>query len=354
VNEQKKRMIILILLIIFTLLIHSYELLLEPIFGHSHFMQVVHARLCYIPIVLGAFWFGLRGGLLSATIISVFSAIYIYLIAVKDPHELMNEYMEIVFYFAIAALAGFLLDRDKKIRAREQEAEKRLQQSERLSMMGQIAASIAHEVKNPLGSIKGAAQIIKDKSTPEKDRDEFAGIIEKESERLDKVVRDFLSYSRPAPSHLTDVNICDSLDTAQRHLKYQAEKQGVMIKFISTNKATIKGDPEKLHQLFLNILLNAIQAPADGGTIDISCDEIFENKNRMIRISIRDNGPGIPDDVIQKIFDPFFSTKSQGTGLGLATARAIVTEHKGTIVVESKPGEGATFIVTFPAENSEN
>lgn len=352
-NERNKRIIILALLIMFTLLIHSYELLLEPIFGHSHFMHVTHARLCYIPIVLGAFWFGLRGGLLSAAIISFFSFVYIYLIAVKDPHELMNEYMEIVFYFAIAALSGFLLDRDKKIRAREQEAEKRLQQSERLSMMGQMAASIAHEVKNPLGSIKGAAQIIKDKSTPEKDRDEFAQIIEKESDRLDKVVRDFLSYSRQAPSHLTDVDVCDIINMAQRHLKYQAEKRGIKINYNPTNTAIIKGDPEKLHQLFLNILLNAIQAPADGGTIDISCTEIVENKNRMIKVSIHDNGPGIPDDVVQKIFDPFFSTKSQGTGLGLATARAIVTEHKGAIVAESKPGEGATFIVTFPANNTE-
>jgi two-component system sensor histidine kinase HydH len=353
VNAQKKRIIILALLIMFTLLIHSYELLLEPIFGHSHFMQVAHARLCYIPIVLGAFWFGLRGGLLSATIISIFSAIYIYLIAVKDPHELMNEYMELVFYFAIAAFSGFLLDRDKRIRAREQEAEKRLQQSERLSMMGQMAASIAHEVKNPLGSIKGAAQIIKDKSTPEKDRDEFALIIEKESDRLDKVVRDFLSYSRPAPSHFTEIDICEVLDTAQRHLKYQAEKQGVKIIFNSTNKATVKGDPEKLHQLFLNILLNAIQAPADGGTIEVTCEEIVEKKNKMIRVEISDNGPGIPGDVVQKIFDPFFSTKSQGTGLGLATARTIVTEHEGAIMVESKPGEGATFIVTFPAKDTE-
>jgi len=353
-NKRKKRIIVLTLLIMITLLIHSYELLLEPIFGHSHFMHVTHARLCYIPIVLGAFWFGLRGGLLSATIISFFSAIYIYLIAVKNPHELINEYMEIVFYFAIAAFSGFLLDRDKRIRAMEQEAEKRLQQSERLSMMGQMAASIAHEVKNPLGSIKGAAQIIKDKSTPEKDRDEFAQIIEKESDRLDKVVRDFLSYSRPAPSHFTDIDICDALNTAQRHLKYQAEKQGVKIIFNSANKATVKGDPEKLHQLFLNILLNAIQAPADGGMIEIPCKEIFDKKNRMIRVEIRDNGPGIPDDVLQKIFDPFFSTKSQGTGLGLATARAIVTEHKGTIVVDSGPGEGATFIVTFPAKDMED
>jgi two-component system sensor histidine kinase HydH len=354
VNTQRKRILILGLMIVFTLLVHSYELLFEPIFGHSHFMHVVHARLCYIPIVLGAFWFGLRGGLLAATIISIYSFVYIFLMDIKDSHELINEYMEIVFYFAIAALSGFLLDRDKKIRAREKEAELRLQQTERLSMMGQMAASIAHEIKNPLGSIKGAAQIVGDKSTSEKDRNEFAEIIRKESDRLDKVVRDFLAYSRPAPSSITTLNIDDVLSTAQKHLKYQAEKQGVTINYNPGDELTMRGDPEKLHQLFLNILLNAIQAMTGGGEIEIRSDKVMEKKGGLIRIEISDNGPGIPDDILQKIFDPFFSTKSQGTGLGLATARAIVTEHRGSIEARSRPGEGTTFIITFPSGNREN
>lgn len=347
-------MLALMLLTMSTLLIHSYDLILVPILGHSHFMHVMHSRLCYIPIVLGAFWFGLGGGVLTAAIISVYSFIYVILMDIEDTHELIREYTEIFFYFAIAVLSGFLLDRERKIRARQKQAEQRLQQTERLSMMGQMAASIAHEIKNPLGSIKGAAQIIKDKSTSAEDRDEFAEIIGKESDRLDKVVRDFLSYSRPAPSYLTDLSICDTLNTAQKHLKYQAEREGITINFSGTARSSVKGDPEKLHQLFLNILLNAIQALADGGQIDVSCNEIVEKKYKLIRIEIHDNGPGIPEDILQKIFDPFFSTKSQGTGLGLATARAIVAEHDGTIEAASAPGQGTTFRITFPVSRTED
>lgn len=350
-NVRRKRIIVLVLLVSFTLLVHSYELLFEPMLGHSHFMHVMHARLCYIPIVLAAFWFGLRGGLFTASVISLYSFIYIVLMNIRNPHDLIDEYVEIVFYFAIAGLAGFLLDRDKRIRARQMEAEKKLQQTERLSMMGQMAASIAHEIKNPLGSIRGAAQIIEDKSTSEKDRNEFAEIIRKESDRLDRVVRDFLAYSRPAPARMEVLIVSDILDTAQKHLKYQAEKQGITIKYTSSGPIEMKGDPEKLHQLFLNIILNAIQALIHGGEIDIKCGELIENENRLIRIEISDDGPGIPDNILQKIFDPFYSTKSQGTGLGLATARAIVAEHDGSIKAISEPGRGTTFTITFPSNN---
>jgi len=350
----KNKLVILVVIITITLAVHFYELLWQGVFGSSHFMHVIHGRLCYIPIVLGAVWFGLRGGIFSAAVISAFSFLYIVLRQTSDPHELIGEYTEIVFYFAIAGFSGFLLDKERNVRKKKEQAEQKLQQSERLSMMGHMAASIAHEIKNPLGSIKGAAQIIKDKATSDKDRAEFADIIEKESDRLDGVVHDFLAYSRPGPSIILDVDVGDTLDTALKRLKFQAEKQGIAITFNSIKTPLIKGDPEKLQQLLLNILLNAMQAMPDGGKIEVNCREILENTDKFIRIEISDNGPGIPANVLPNIFDPFFSTKSQGTGLGLAIAQAIVRQHKGSIAVDSAEGRGTSFVMLLPINAPED
>ncbi len=350
----KNKTMILIILITITLMVHFYELLWQGLLGHSHFMHVVHGRLCYIPIVFGAFWFGLRGGILSAAIISAFSVLYIILKQTGEPHDLIGEYTEIVFYFAIAGFSGFLIDRERKERKKKEQAEQKLHQTERLSMMGHMAASIAHEIKNPLGSIKGAAQILKDGTTSDEDKAEFAAIIEKESDRLDGVVHDFLAYSRPAPSHISDISISDILDTAQKHLRFQGKKQGIEITFKTTRTSTMRGDSDKLHRAFLNVLLNAIQAMPDGGKIEMNCQEVHEESGEFIMIQITDNGPGISPDILPNIFDPFFSTKSHGTGLGLATAQAIITEHKGTIEVDSTEGKGTSFVIILPIDFPED
>lgn len=350
---QRTKFLIVALVIAFTLTFHYYDLLFAKLIGHSHLMHAIHGRLCYIPIVLAAFWFGIRGGILSALVISAFSIVYIFIHPLADPHDAFNEYTEIAFYLAIGSLAGVLLENERSNRRKREDAERKLGQAERLSLVGQMMASIAHEIKNPLGSIKGAVQILKDPKTPSSDKSEFTDIIEKEVDRLDDVVGEYLSYAKPAPSKVAESDIGDIVATVIRQIKYQCDERGIKIIFEQKEVAPINADPNKLRQVFLNILLNAIQAMPIGGEIKIGCHQINDDSGNRLEIRIADTGPGISPENLTKIFDPFFSTKAHGTGLGLATAQAIVSEHNGKITAESTLGKGTTFIIRLPMDHRE-
>lgn len=348
-HNKKIKLVILISLVIFTLLIHYYELLFEGFLGHSHLLHVIHARVCYIPIVLGAIWFGIRGGFFTAISITAFALLYINLKHFSDPHELISEYTEMVFYLSIGGLSGILLEREESLRKKKEKAEKLLRQAERLSLIGEMAASVAHEIKNPLGSIKGAVQIIRDKLTADEEKSEFLEIIEKEANRLDNVVGDFLSYSRPSPANISVIKISDVIGSVARQLSFECRKRGVKIAIGCVDSLMIKGDADKLQQVFLNIMLNAVYALSEGGLIEINCERITQNSRDFIETIIKDNGPGIPPERLKRIFYPFFTTRSEGTGLGLSIAKAIVTEHEGTIEASSRVGEGTIFNIKLPA-----
>ncbi|NIP43623.1 MAG: hypothetical protein GWO41_13685 [candidate division Zixibacteria bacterium] len=349
-KSNKTYLILLIVITAATLTLHYYGLLFEGVLGHSHLIHVIHARLCYIPIVLGAVWFGLRGGIATAVVISIFAVLYVQLKPVIIAEDLINEYTEIAFYLAIGGMAGILVDRDRSFVRKKEEAERKLQQAQRLSMMGQMTASIAHEIKNPLGSIKGASQILKDDSLSDAEKHEFAEMIEKEADRLDYVVKDFLSYARPSPARFSDIDLREILNSAHKQLKYQARDSNIEIKTDFDEAPAIKADPDKLRQVFLNILLNSFQAMPQGGKIEIKCT----SDNGFAVITISDDGIGIPEPDLDKIFDPFYTTKSRGSGLGLATTKAIVEEHNGTIEAKSTEGQGTTFRISLPIEGTEN
>jgi two-component system, NtrC family, sensor histidine kinase HydH len=351
--KTKTKIVIVTLITLTTLSIHYYNILFAGLMGHSHFVHVIHGRLCYIPIVLTAIWFGLRGGLLTALVISAFSILYIYIQPPDMPHDNYGEVTEIAFYLAIGAFSGILLDNERASRRKKEDAERRLQQAEKLSLLGQMVASIAHEIKNPLGSIKGAVQILKDSNTPEKDKKEFTGIIEKEVDRLGSVVHGYLSFAKPASINLVDTDLNVMIERAITQMKIQGNEKNIDFEFLQSAIPAIKGDPDKLHQLFLNLFLNSLQATPNGGRIEIFCRKIRENNRDWVEIGIRDNGRGISPENLNRIFEPFFSTKTQGTGLGLATAKAIVDEHLGIIRAESEIGKGTTFIIAFPASGGD-
>ncbi len=349
-KDDKFRLLFLIGLTVVTLLLHYYDILWQGLFGHSNLMFVIHSRLCYIPIVLAAVWFNLRGGILMSAIISAFTILYIFIYPNEGIHEEIREYTEIVFYFAIGGLTGFLVNRERYLTAIKEEAEKRLHRAEKLSLMGQMAASIAHEIKNPLGSIRGAAQILEDDTISKQERKEFADIVAHETDRLDGVVRQFLSQARIGPATISDIDICEVLSLAQKQLSIQAEKQNVQISVKYQTTPIIKGDKNRLHQVILNLILNAMQAMPEGGSIQLSCQTVHRQRREYVQIGVADTGPGIAPENLEKIFDPFFSTKSQGSGLGLATAREIIENHNGTIEAQSAPGKGTKFLIFLPTQ----
>ncbi len=349
--SRNSKLLLVVLVTAATLAIHYYDLLFMGIFGHSSLMHAIHSRLCYIPIVLAAFWFGIRGGLVTAATISGFALLYIHLRPVSNPSDLYGEFAEIAFYFAIGGFAGILLDNERSSRKRREDAERRLQQAERLSLIGQMVASIAHEIKNPLGSIKGAVQILCDKATPEKDRKEFTAIIEKEVDRLDKVVKDYLTFARPSPTMTSKIDLNEILQTVIKQMKFQFDEHNISVIYKPDEIPKIDGDPNKLRELYLNIMLNSLQAMFSGGRIEIVCREIIQDSCNRVETRISDSGLGIAPQNLERIFEPFFSTKSQGTGLGLATAKAVVNEHNGNIKAESVRGKGTTFIIDFPVSD---
>jgi signal transduction histidine kinase len=327
--------------ILFTVAIH-YGWILDPLFGDTHWVHALHGRFCYIPIVLGASWFGLRGGLISAAIITVFVVPYIFIYDLSD-HNYSSELVEIVFYFAIAVLTGAIIDRELLLRRKHEKTELELERSKHLSIIGEMTASVAHEIKNPLASLKGAVEIINDKSTEEDKKVEFKNIAISEIKRIDNTVKDFLMFSRSQKPNLTKLNLSESIHTAIKQIEKQASEHNISIEAEIDSNLLISGDREKLHQVFLNLILNSIQASPPQSKIIVSAI----SRDNTIEISFKDFGHGISQENMDKLFDPFFTTKSSGTGLGLAIVKSLVEELGGQISVSSSKDSGTEFIISF-------
>ena len=330
-----------------TLSIH-YGWLIEPIFGHVHWLHAIHGRFCYIPIVIGASWFGIRGGLLTALFISL--AILPYIFTSNLGYDaLLDEFTEIVFYFAIALLAGGLIQRELRSRKRAEEMRLQLERSHKMSLVGQIAAGMAHEIKNPLASIKGAAEILCDGSTSEPDKSEFKAIVQKEVKRINGSVTDFLEFARPSETRLVKLDLGDIVRAGLRQVQPQAKKRGIAIESRLHDPVMVMGDEEKIHQVMLNLLLNAVDASADGSLILVT---LTTHENNAY-ISVKDSGEGISEANVNRIFEPFFTTKPSGTGLGLAIAKNIIDRHNGTIVLKNSDSGGAVAEINLPLLNDD-
>lgn len=331
-------------LTMFTLAFHYHAWTVTPVFGHQHWLHAIHGRLCYIPIVVAASWFGLRGGLYTAAVISVLVLPYI-IGYVQDPHDVVSEFAEIVFYFAIASLMGVLVEREFAARRKQQNAQLQMERSQKLSVVGQLAAGVAHEIKNPLASIKGAADILTDDDTSRVDREEFKDILRNEVRRIDATVTEFLEFARPKETRFQTLDLSAALAATLRQIEAHAKRQGLSIEANIQDGIIVNGDGEKLHQMALNLLLNAIQASDAGDTVRVS---LGGRRAEGVRLVIVDSGAGIEPSHRDHIFDPFFTTKSSGTGLGLAVVRDIVENHSGDIAIDSEPGRGTTVTVTLP------
>lgn len=342
-NGFKTKLTILATVTALTVGIH-YGWLIEPFFGHVHWIHVIHGRFCYIPIVIAAAWFGMRGGLLAAGVISLLVLPYI-LGSDLPTTTLVTEYVEIVFYFAIGGLIGFLVDREFTARRKQQDAQLQVERTQKLSLVGQIAAGVAHEIKNPLASIKGAADILTDRTTTEADREEFNGILRSEVKRIDATVSEFLEFARPKKTELRQLNYTETVRAGLRQIENQAKRSDITLQTNLTDHIQVDGDSEKLHQLLLNLVLNAIQASPAGATITVSLDR---TDTGHARLRVKDEGEGIPEKVQPHLFEPFFTTKASGTGLGLAVVKAIVDDHRGEIAIDSRPGAGTEVRVTLP------
>jgi len=225
--------------------------------------------------------------------------------------------------------------------------ERQLADAAHLATLGELSAGLAHEVKNPLAGIKGAIEVIRD-SIPASDiHREILGDVLHEVNRIDKIVRDLLGYAKPKPPSHSDVQLEETAQRIVAMVEKSAKNDALVIRLHKlTPVPGFTGDETQLEQVLLNLLLNAQKAMPTGGHIDVRL--WHDPAEGTVRFEVEDDGPGIPEEVRKRLFQPFFTTRTDGTGLGLATCLKNVQYHGGSIEVQSEVGRGTKFIVTLP------
>jgi len=316
-------------------------------------------RLYYLPIIYAAIYFGWRGGLVASAISALCYIPHILHAWHHMPDYAMNQYAEIIVFFMVGTVTGVLADRGRKQRMELEATSEQLAQAnrdlqdsfeqvkraDRLSAIGQLSASLAHEIRNPLASIDGAANLIESPQTHEEVRRGSFAIIHKEIQRLNRLLASLLDFARPRKPEFQPADPGRLLDAIINLMDHSARQKGITIrKDVSLSVPAFECDPEQMKQVILNLAINAVQAMATPGEIVLSARQ----KDSSVMIRVRDQGPGIPEEDIDKIFNPFFTTKETGTGLGLSVVHQIVNQHGGTVTAERNPDRGMTFSLVVP------
>lgn len=221
--------------------------------------------------------------------------------------------------------------------------------AERLAALGELASSLAHEIKNPLTSIQGFVQMLPDRAGDEEYIEKTADILRKETTRLDELIENLHSYAKPQVGQRRKVDLYQIVDETLTLLEKEAEKSDVELEVDVPEDLQVYGDASKLKQIVMNLSLNALEAMPDGGTLTISADC---NRSGDCRIVVEDTGVGMDEEQLEKIFNPFYTTKEEGTGLGMAISHRIVQDHGGMMNIDSSPGEGTAVEVLLPTSDA--
>lgn len=324
----------------------------------------------YVPVVTAAIHFGPWGTLLWTLLASAAYCSYLYP-ALQEytltPTGAAELAIRIMFFFLAAMVVNrFTLENRRKTMQYQQVAEEltevnrqleRVQaearRSERLAALGQLSAGLAHEIRNPLGVIKGSAETLNRKlenSNPL--ASELAGYISSEVNRASALVTRFLDFARPLRTETRLLRVTDLIDQALKSVVEQWKGGPVAVsREYQQDLPTVPLDENLCEQVFLNLVQNAYEAMGDeGGTFKVEAAHVRSNGRKGVQVRLRDSGPGVPAEMHEQIFNPFVTTKKTGVGLGLSIVSKIVDEHHGTIRLEKTDGRGACFVLFFPAE----
>jgi len=342
--------------------------------GHMIFYHDTYRRLSYFPITIGAILYGLWGGLGLAVLSCLAFVPHLFKFWASGPQAYYSELSEIGFYLAAGGVIGFISSRENKLREKYKQlseklagsykrlhdqasqlvkAEKKLGQSQQLSLLGHVSASLAHEIKNPLAAIKGAAEILADEVPCGHPKHEFIEIMRAEISRLNHSVEDVLRYCRgqQPPYKGRQASIETIINQVTLLLEAAFKEKSIQISILL--EPDIKGfltDDAAMTQVLMNILLNAVDAVEKKGKILIESGS--HEKGCFIRIS--DNGPGIDENLAKQIFQSFVTFKEGGTGLGLSISKKIVKSLEGKIKIEDASLGGAAFLIVLPVKNINN
>jgi signal transduction histidine kinase len=320
-------------------------------------------RLYYIPVALAGLSMGWRGGLSVALLSGAAFAIGTPSIWNVSRTDVLDQCLEISVFCLLGVVAGVLTDRRRKqdralrnttdqLRQAHRELKENfesMKRAERLYALGQLSAGLAHEIRNPLASIEGAANVLQRGTQSEERRGEFLDIIQKESRRLNRLLTSFLDFAKPRQPDWRVVEVDNLFDSVKALARHVGGTRSLEVrKRIQPGLSTLECDPEQLKQVLLNLVMNAIQAMPQGGTVVLAAKQ----DETQITIDVHDQGRGISDDDLDRIFDPFFTTKETGSGLGLSVAYQIVSQHGGMLTVARNSPEGVTMRISLPLKPS--
>lgn len=341
---------------------------------HAHVWHDFLFKATYIPIVLAGLWFGKKGGVATALATSVLHLAHVQF--QLGGHLLtanLGRTLDIALYNLVAVVTGHLSTGQSRARRRAEDlaeeqaalrsrleksyealrqqtvelfqAEEQLRRSERLAALGELTASIAHELRTPVSGITGAAEIVSRENVAQETRAEFAEILRQEARRLERFVRGILDFARTHQPEVSEVNVREVAERVFALVRKEAERAGVSLANESPGDIHLRADPFLLEQILLNLTLNAVQAMPSGGTVRVGA---FARGGELV-VLVSDEGPGMSAEERERAFEPFFTTKSSGTGLGLSIVRRIVRRMGGEVAVRSSPGQGTQFAVTLPS-----
>lgn len=230
--------------------------------------------------------------------------------------------------------------------------EQEIRRRDRLAAMGKMAAGIAHEIRNPLAAMRGSIQVLRGELDLSEDQAQLMQIVLRESDRLDKIVSDFLAYARPSPSKFIEIDLVNWIEETVSLVRYSNEWSNTHEIAVKKQSKELKifADPNQLRQIVWNLARNALQAMPDGGKLTIDLKEI---NNQEIELIFSDTGIGMSEEEMERIFEPFNSNRPGGTGLGMAIVYQIVSDHSGKISVESQPNQGTNIIITIPRNKND-
>lgn len=228
--------------------------------------------------------------------------------------------------------------------------EESIRRKDRLAAVGRVGAGLAHEIRNPLGAMRGAIQVLESNTPPESVQADLMKIVMRESDRLNSIITNFLSYARPKTGNFTDIDVCEALQDTATLLKHgpDVKESHVLNLRLPETPVNVNADATQLKQIFWNLARNAFQAMPDGGELKINAEKVPNNR---VRITFEDSGQGMSPEQVERLFEPFSNSTSGGTGLGLSIVYQIIRDHNGTINVRSQQGEGTTITIELPREN---
>jgi signal transduction histidine kinase len=250
-----------------------------------------------------------------------------------------SAFIDTLMPHAGIALENALLFKEQKERFR------RMLRADRLATIGELAAGAAHEIRNPLTSIRSSLQFLETRCR-EADERKLLGVALRETDRIDDILSALLSFSRPSEIRKEPLNLVGLLEESAALVAIQARARGVGIRTsLPPGPVLIDADGSQLKQVFLNVFLNAVQAMENGGELAV---EVVPLENGRALVRVTDTGPGISEEALEKVFDPFFTTKKGGTGLGLSICYTIIKAHGGEIELRSRVGAGTTVLISLP------